>query len=167
MLLAMARAHPMTPDERRRALIEATRPLLLEHGTSITTRQIAECADVAEGTIFRAFGTKQDLIDAVVEDCLAPEPVVAALDAIPVELDLEDTVTWTIEVLQARIHQVRSLMAALSEPQLHPSAPSLRTATTTGRWTPPSAACSPGSTADWPSTPPPHAGRSRPCRSPR
>ena len=120
MLLAMARAHPMTPDERRRALIEATRPLLLEHGTSITTRQIAECADVAEGTIFRAFGTKQDLIDAVVEDCLAPEPVVAALDAIPVELDLEDTVTWTIEVLQARIHQVRSLMAALSEPQLHP-----------------------------------------------
>jgi len=116
----MARANPMTPQERRRALIDATRPLLLLHGTSITTRQIAECADVAEGTIFRAFGTKQDLIDAVVEDCLAPEPVIAAIDSIPADLDLEDAVTWMITVLQARIQQVRSLMAALSEPQMHP-----------------------------------------------
>ena len=109
----------MTPGERRRALIDATRPLLLEYGTSITTRQIAECADVAEGTIFRAFGTKQDLIDAVVEDCMAPEPVVAAIDAIPAEFDLEDTVTWVIKALSTRIQQIRLLMSALSEPHPH------------------------------------------------
>ncbi len=104
----------MSPDERRRALIEATRPLLLEHGLNITTRQIAECADVAEGTIFRAFGTKQSLIEAVVEDCLAPGPVVAAIDAIPADLGLEDTVAWIVEILHARIQQVRSLMSAIS-----------------------------------------------------
>ncbi|MFT4218721.1 MAG: TetR/AcrR family transcriptional regulator [Micropruina sp.] len=115
----MSRAQPMTPDERRRALIEATRPLLLEHGLTITTRQIAECADVAEGTIFRAFGTKQSLIEAVVEDCFAPAPVIAAIDAIPAEFDLEDSVTWMVKILQARIHQVRSLMAAISPGQPH------------------------------------------------
>lgn len=109
----------MTPDERRRALIEATRPLLLEHGLNITTRQIAECADVAEGTIFRAFGTKQNLIEAVVDDCMAPEPVIAAIDAIPTELGLEDTVTWMVRVLQVRIQQIRSLMAAISQSQPH------------------------------------------------
>lgn len=107
----------MTPDERRRALIEATRPLLLEHGLTITTRQIAECADVAEGTIFRAFGTKQNLIEAVVEDCMAPEPVITAINAIPADLNLEDAVTWMVRVLQARIQQVRSLMAAISQSQ--------------------------------------------------
>ena len=115
----VSRAHPMTPDERRRDLIEATRPLLLEHGLNITTRQIAECADVAEGTIFRAFGTKQNLIEAVVEDCMAPGPVITAIDAIPPELGLEDAVTWMVRVLQARIEQVRSLMAAISQSQPH------------------------------------------------
>lgn len=106
----------MTRQERRRALIEATRPLLIEHGPNITTKQIAQSADVAEGTIFRAFGTKQNLIEAVMDHCLAPEPVVAAIDAIPSELDLEDTVTWIVRVLQTRIRQVRSCMAAVSEP---------------------------------------------------
>ncbi len=113
----------MTPDERRRALIEATRPLLLEHGLNITTRQIAECADVAEGTIFRAFGTKQNLIEAVVEDCFAPGPVIAAIDDIPAELDLEDSVTWMVQILQGRIQQVRSLMAAISPGRPHGTRP--------------------------------------------
>lgn len=103
----------MTPDERRRALIDATRPLLLDHGPGVSTRMIAECADVAEGTIFRAFGTKQALVEAVVDDCLSPEPMKKALAAIPPELDLEDTITWVIKALQAHIGQVRSLMSAL------------------------------------------------------
>ena len=115
----VGRAHPLTPDERRRALIEATRPLLLEHGLNVTTRQIAECADVAEGTIFRAFGTNQKLIEAVVDDCLAPGPVIDAIDAIPADLDLEDTVTWMVRLLQGRIQQIRSLMSAISHSQPH------------------------------------------------
>lgn len=119
---SMPRANPMTPDERRLALIEATRPLLLEHGTSITTRQIAECADVAEGTIFRAFGTKQALIEAVVDDCLSPDALIQALYRIPVELDLEDTVTWVIKAMQARTRQVRSLMMALYPDRTGPMA---------------------------------------------
>ena len=51
---------PMSPDERRAALIDATLPLLLEHGRGVTTRQIAEAAGVAEGTIFRVFDSKDE-----------------------------------------------------------------------------------------------------------
>ena len=57
------RAKPLPPDERRRALVEVTVPLLIEHGRSVTSRQIADAAGVAEGTIFRAFGSKDELVD--------------------------------------------------------------------------------------------------------
>ncbi|MCU1430433.1 MAG: DNA-binding transcriptional regulator, AcrR family, partial [Actinomycetia bacterium] len=36
-------------------IVAATLPLLLEHGDRVTSRQIAEAAGIAEGTIFRAF----------------------------------------------------------------------------------------------------------------
>ena len=48
-------------------IIEAMLPLLLEHGEMVTTRQIAEAAGIAEGTIFRVFADKDELIAAVVE----------------------------------------------------------------------------------------------------
>ncbi|HBX79727.1 MAG TPA: TetR/AcrR family transcriptional regulator, partial [Propionibacteriaceae bacterium] len=51
----MTRAAPLSPDDRRRALIAATRPLLAEFGPDVSTRRIAEAAGVAEGTIFRVF----------------------------------------------------------------------------------------------------------------
>jgi len=53
------RVAPLAPDDRRAALIEATIPLLIEHGTAVSTRQIAQAAGVAEGTIFRVFRTRR------------------------------------------------------------------------------------------------------------
>ena len=41
------RAKPLSPDDRRKALVEATIPLLLEHGRAVTTKQIADAAGVA------------------------------------------------------------------------------------------------------------------------
>ena len=64
----MTRAAPLPLDERRAALIAATEPLLERFGRDVSTRQIAQAAGVAEGTIFRAFATKEALIDAVIED---------------------------------------------------------------------------------------------------
>ena len=58
------RAAPMAPDDRRRAIVDAVVPLLLEHGGDVTTRQIAEAAGIAEGTIFRVFPDKPALLMA-------------------------------------------------------------------------------------------------------
>mgnify|MGYP002138799000 CR=1 FL=1 len=55
----------MPPEQRRAAIIEATIPLLQEQGTGLTTKQVAEAAGVAEGTIFRVFDSLQDLIEAM------------------------------------------------------------------------------------------------------
>ena len=53
----------MPPDERRDAIIDVVLPLLLEHGSDVSTRQIAEAAGIAEGTIFRVFPDKAALLD--------------------------------------------------------------------------------------------------------
>nr|WP_284286883.1 helix-turn-helix domain-containing protein [Angustibacter aerolatus] len=56
----MPRATPLSPDERRRHLVDATLPLLVQHGRAVSTRQIARAAGVAEGTIFRVFDSKDE-----------------------------------------------------------------------------------------------------------
>ena len=73
------RARRMPPAERREALINATLPLVLWHGPGVTTRQIAEAADVAEGTIFRVFEGKEALIRAVTERAFDPAPALAEI----------------------------------------------------------------------------------------
>ena len=64
-------------------IVAATLPLLIEHGDRVTTKQIAEAAGIAEGTIFRAFGDKDEVIAAAIESALDPAPLEAALSAIP------------------------------------------------------------------------------------
>ena len=60
----------MPADQRRASIIAATRPLLAEHGLDLTTRQVAEATGIAEGTIFRHFTSKDELISAVIADSL-------------------------------------------------------------------------------------------------
>ena len=60
-------------------IIDAVIPLLLEHGRAVTSKQIAEAAGIAEGTIFRAFGDKETLVQAAIEKYLDPEPLREAL----------------------------------------------------------------------------------------
>ena len=43
---ARRRVAPLAPDDRRAALVEATVPLLIENGSAISTRQIAQAAGV-------------------------------------------------------------------------------------------------------------------------
>ena len=69
----MTRARPLPPAERRASLIAATRQLILDHGPEVTTRQVAEAAKVAEGTLFRVFPTRRDLIAATIADHLSSE----------------------------------------------------------------------------------------------
>ena len=60
------RARALPPDERRAAILTAVLPVVLDKGMSASTRELAQAAGVAEGTLFRVFDSKDDLILAAV-----------------------------------------------------------------------------------------------------
>jgi AcrR family transcriptional regulator len=107
-----SRARPLAPDERREAILEAILPLLQERGRDVTSRELAEAAGIAEGTLFRAFGDKDSIIRAGVEKMLDPEPFRAALRTISHELSLEEKLAEIIDHLRERFQGVFSIMAA-------------------------------------------------------
>ena len=113
MTVRSERARRMPPAERREALINATLPLVLWHGPGVTTRQIAEAADVAEGTIFRVFDDKEALIRAVTERAFDPAPVLAEIVAVDRALPLPARLVRLVEILQSRLHTVFTLIHAL------------------------------------------------------
>jgi AcrR family transcriptional regulator len=110
---AARRARPLPPGERRAALIDAVLPLIRQHGADVTTRQIADAAGVAEGTIFRAFPDKESLIRAALDAAFDPAPTVELLDAINRSDPLEGRVAAAVRILQARLASVNELMTAL------------------------------------------------------
>jgi len=108
----------MAPEDRRASLVVATIPLLCKYGRKVTTRQIAEAAGVAEGTIFRAFKEKEDLIRDAIKAAFDPLPALAELDGIDRDTPLRERLVAVTDVLQRRLQRVFTLMMVLgmSEP---------------------------------------------------
>jgi AcrR family transcriptional regulator len=94
-------------------IVAATLPLLLEHGERVTSRQIAEAAGIAEGTIFRAFRDKDEVIEAVVEAALDQQPLEDALSAIDAALPFEDAVAAAIVILRHRLIDIWRLLSSV------------------------------------------------------
>lgn len=107
------RARPLPPGERRATLIAATLPLVAEHGAKVTTRQIADAAGVAEGTIFRVFADKEELVQAAIEAALDPAPLMDELGRIDLAEPLRDRLTWMTRILQHRLIGIINLLSAV------------------------------------------------------
>ena len=107
------RAAPMPPDERRAAIVDAVMPLLLEHGRAVTTKQIAEGAGIAEGTIFRVFETKDELIDAALSDAFDPAPLLRAIGRVDAALPLRERLVAVVTIIQDRFVEIFGLMRAV------------------------------------------------------
>ncbi|HEY3558404.1 MAG TPA: TetR/AcrR family transcriptional regulator [Kribbella sp.] len=107
------RATPLPPEERRAAIVAATLPLLEEFGPEVSTKQIAEAAGVAEGTIFRAFGSKDALISAVMLTATDTTDLIRALEKVDRSLPLRERTVAAVEVGQKRLRSVFRLMLAM------------------------------------------------------
>ena len=89
----------MAPDDRRAAIVAATLPLIAEYGATATTGQIAAASGVAEGTVFRAFTDKQELLTACLDAAFDPADPVATLRQIPRELPIRDRLLRATETV--------------------------------------------------------------------
>lgn len=103
----------MAADERRNMIVDAVIPLVLARGVEVTTREIAQAAGIAEGTVFRVFEDKDDIIDAAILRVLDPTDVLEALANIEPDLPLDQTLEQIITVLKARVQTVLAFMGAL------------------------------------------------------
>jgi AcrR family transcriptional regulator len=79
----------------------------------VSTRDIAEAAGIAEGTIFRVFATKEELIDAVFEDAFDPEAGRYELSTIDPALDLHGRLVCMVQIMQRRIRRIFALFTAV------------------------------------------------------
>ncbi|MHB8620728.1 MAG: TetR/AcrR family transcriptional regulator [Chloroflexota bacterium] len=110
---ARHRAPAMSGDERRGEILAATLPLLAEYGANVTTSQIAQAAGIAEGTIFRVFKDKHELLLAALRGAMSADDEVARIGLIPSELPLADRLIAALAAVSDYQDRLWSLMRVL------------------------------------------------------
>jgi AcrR family transcriptional regulator len=107
----------MAPEERREAILDVTIPLLREHGPSTTTKQVAEAAGIAEGTIFRVFPSKHELFLCALERAFDPTELLERLEALDATLPLRERLLALTNVFQERFSSIFGLMSIMGMTQ--------------------------------------------------
>jgi AcrR family transcriptional regulator len=107
------RAVALPADERRRMIVDATLPLLLQNGEMVTTRQIADAAGIAEGTIFRVFEDKDALIAAVIDRAMDSEALEEALGSINLDQPFERCLQAAVVIIQQRVVDIWRLVSSV------------------------------------------------------
>lgn len=106
----MTRATPLPRDKRRAAIVEATIPLLRQHGHTLTSRQIAEAAGIAEGTVFRAFDSLDDVIQATVMEVLSSARLERTMAETRFTGELRDDCLAAVELMSTYVGTVKPLI---------------------------------------------------------
>jgi len=110
----------MSPEDRREALVLATIPLLLEHGANVTTSQIAKAAEVAEGTVFRAFKDKRELLVSALKRAMEPDTELDLIDHIPPTDPIEQRLIGAVNAVTGYLNRMWSLMSVLRDTGFDP-----------------------------------------------
>jgi len=104
----------MSPDDRRRAIVGALVPLIVERGGEVSTREIAQAAGIAEGTIFRVFPDKKSLLLAAAEEAINPSGGQEEFDKAMADVsDLRGRVVLAAERVLDRMQLTMSVMVAV------------------------------------------------------
>lgn len=107
----MARTKTITDEQ----ILDAARAMFREHGFTATTAQIAEEAGISEGSIFRRFASKQELMTCALG---ISKPRWAELartlvgDERPVEVQLTELTTAMLEFFIENIPKMMAMMSA-------------------------------------------------------
>lgn len=111
------------PASQRRTQLEASALAIMhERGMSATTKEIATHAGVAEGTIFRVFDSKDDLLNAALRGAFDAQQLIDALGRIDLDQPLRERLIQAVALLQQRIIGLFDLMHAVGlvhPPEVH------------------------------------------------
>jgi AcrR family transcriptional regulator len=112
----------MAAADRRRAILDVVVPLLIERGSSVTTAEMAQAADIAEGTIFRVFPDKSALIFEAVKATMDPARVADAIRAISPSAPMRARLAEAAAVLRDYFNQMSTLGESLRSVSALPGA---------------------------------------------
>jgi AcrR family transcriptional regulator len=103
----------MNAEQRRAMIVAAALPLVAEYGAAVTTGQVARAAGIGEGTIFRVFADKDEIIVAVIEAALDQQPLEDALGDIPEGIPFEARLAAAVVIMQQRVINVWQVMSSV------------------------------------------------------